>query len=177
MKDTYRISELAEKAEVTKRTIHYYVGRGLLPPPEGAGVGTTYNEEHLVKLMLIKQLQERYLPLDRIRNVITNMTLEEAKQHLAEPAMLPQPSNFLDQNTDHSDSEMTILQATTQSIVIADSLIDSHTLSALTDIRSSYIRCNIGLGIELHVPVELARDNPALIDNIEKYIRKLTSEK
>lgn len=40
--EQYRIGELAEKAGVTKRTIHYYMGRGLLPAPQGTGLGTTY---------------------------------------------------------------------------------------------------------------------------------------
>ena len=31
----YKVSELAEKAGVTKRTIHYYISKGLLLPPEG----------------------------------------------------------------------------------------------------------------------------------------------
>lgn len=166
MKDTYRISELAEKAGVTKRTVHYYVGRGLLPPPEGAGVGSTYNEEHLVKLKLIKQLQERYYPLDRIRNVITNMTLEEAKRQLADPGMLSKPTGALSGEADNNDAAT--LLATTKA---------NKTAAPLTDIHSSYVRCDIGLGIELHVPIELARDNPVLIENIEKYVRKLTSEK
>lgn len=32
----YKISELADKAGVTKRTIHYYISKGLLFPPEGS---------------------------------------------------------------------------------------------------------------------------------------------
>ena len=33
----YKVSELAEKAGVTKRTIHYYISKGLLLPPNGNG--------------------------------------------------------------------------------------------------------------------------------------------
>ena len=43
----YKVSELAEKAGVTKRTIHYYISKGLLLPPEGSGVNSVYNDEHL----------------------------------------------------------------------------------------------------------------------------------
>ena len=41
----YKVSELAEKAGVTKRTIHYYISKGLLLPPEGSGVNSVYNDE------------------------------------------------------------------------------------------------------------------------------------
>jgi DNA-binding transcriptional MerR regulator len=164
MKDTYRISELAEKAGVTKRTIHYYVGRGLLPPPDGAGVASMYREEHLLKLKLIKQLQERYYPLDRIRSVIVNMTLEDIKRQLAQP----NTASALSEEPDISNAEMITEMSTIQS--------NTKDLK-MSDIRSSYIRCKLGLGIELHVPIELARENSVLIENIEKYVRKLTSEK
>ena len=40
----YKVSELADKAGVTKRTIHYYISKGLLLPPEGSGVNSLYNE-------------------------------------------------------------------------------------------------------------------------------------
>ncbi|HEX2947591.1 MAG TPA: MerR family transcriptional regulator [Clostridia bacterium] len=78
----YRISELAEKAGVSKRTIHYYMGRGLLPPSEGAGLGTTYSDEHLYRIILVKKLQDAYLPLDEIRKRISGMTLEEVLDSL-----------------------------------------------------------------------------------------------
>lgn len=66
----YKISELADKAGVTKRTIHYYISKGLLLPPEGEGVNSTYNDEHLKRLQLIKKLQSEYMPLNKIREYI-----------------------------------------------------------------------------------------------------------
>ena len=55
----YKISELANKAGVTKRTIHYYISKGLLLPPEGNGVNSLYNDEHLQRILLIKKLQAK----------------------------------------------------------------------------------------------------------------------
>lgn len=66
----YKISELAEEAGVTKRTIHYYISKGLLLPPEGIGVNSLYNDEHLKRLRLIKKLQAEYMPLNKIREYI-----------------------------------------------------------------------------------------------------------
>lgn len=75
--NSYRIGELAEKAGVTKRTVHYYISRGLLPPPEGAGLATTYSDEHLYRIMLIKKMQDEYLPLDEIRRRIRSIALAD----------------------------------------------------------------------------------------------------
>lgn len=66
----YKVSELAEKAGVTKRTIHYYISKGLLLPPEGSGVNSLYNDGHLERILLIKKLQSEYMPLNKIREYI-----------------------------------------------------------------------------------------------------------
>jgi len=62
----YSIGELAELAGVSRRTIRYYVQRGLVPPPLGAGRGHYYTGEHLQLLLSIKLLQDRSLSLDEI---------------------------------------------------------------------------------------------------------------
>jgi DNA-binding transcriptional MerR regulator len=61
------ISELAERAGVTPRTIRYYVAEGLLPAPSGRGQRRAYSTEHLARLDLIRELKAAYLPLHEIR--------------------------------------------------------------------------------------------------------------
>ena len=72
----YKISELAEKSGVTKRTVHYYISKGLLMPPEGEGVNSTYTDEHFQRILLIKKLQEEYMPLNKIREYILENPLK-----------------------------------------------------------------------------------------------------
>lgn len=65
--EAFKLDELADKADVSARTIRYYVQRGLLSPPVFRGRDTAYNGGHLLRLRLIKRLQdERFLPLDAI---------------------------------------------------------------------------------------------------------------
>ena len=78
----YKISELAEKAGVTKRTIHYYISKGLLLPTEGSGVNSIYNDEHLERLLLIKKLQEKYMPLNKIREHILENPKEKVEEKI-----------------------------------------------------------------------------------------------
>ncbi len=80
----YKISELAEKAGVTKRTIHYYISKGLLLPPEGSGVNSVYNDEHLERLLLIKKLQAKYMPLNKIREYILENPKEKVEEKIEE---------------------------------------------------------------------------------------------
>jgi DNA-binding transcriptional MerR regulator len=65
--DPYSLSDLARLADVTPRTVRYYVALGLLPSPEAAGPATRYGEGHLARLRLIRRLQRDHLPLAEIR--------------------------------------------------------------------------------------------------------------
>jgi DNA-binding transcriptional MerR regulator len=63
---TFGIRELVQASGVPRRTIRYYVQRGLLPPPEGRGRGHFYRESHLETLLRIKELQGRGQRLSEI---------------------------------------------------------------------------------------------------------------
>lgn len=80
----YKVSELADKAGVTKRTIHYYISKGLLLPPEGSGVNSLYNDEHLERILLIKKLQSEYMPLNKIREYILENPKEKVENETKE---------------------------------------------------------------------------------------------
>lgn len=80
----YKVSELADKAGVTKRTIHYYISKGLLLPPEGNGVNSLYNDEHLERILLIKKLQSEYMPLNKIREYILENPKEKVENEAKE---------------------------------------------------------------------------------------------
>lgn len=74
---TYKLHELAEEAGVAPRTVRYYVQRGLLPAPEFRGKDTAYGREHLLRLNVIKRLQQAHLPLDEIQARLANITEAE----------------------------------------------------------------------------------------------------
>jgi len=63
----YTLTDLAKLADVTPRTIRFYIAQGLLPSPEQQGPRTTYTDEHLERLRLIKAFQAGHLPLAEIR--------------------------------------------------------------------------------------------------------------
>jgi len=62
----YGIAELAERGGVSRRTVRYYVQRGLLPPPTGVGRGKHYTEAHLEALVRVRELQESGVALAEI---------------------------------------------------------------------------------------------------------------
>jgi DNA-binding transcriptional MerR regulator len=91
--DPYILADLARLADVTTRTIRYYVAQGLLPSPEAAGPATRYGEGHLARLLLIKRLQREHLPLAGIRVRLERMGDEEVRALLdATDGVAPDPS-------------------------------------------------------------------------------------
>src|SRR5438552_8225207 len=79
------INDLAKRADVTTRTIRYYVEQGVLPPPE-RGRPAEYTEEHVGRLALIRRLKEQYLPLEEIRDMLHRLSGEQIEAFLAEHA-------------------------------------------------------------------------------------------
>jgi DNA-binding transcriptional MerR regulator len=65
--DRYSLTELADVAGVTPRTVRYYLAQGLLPAVGQSGPGAKYDDRHLARLRLIRRLQAEHLPLAEIR--------------------------------------------------------------------------------------------------------------
>lgn len=101
---TYSLDELANEADVTPRTIRYYIAEGLLPPPLSPGRNARYTQEHLNRLRMITQMKARYLPLKEIRRTLTTMSPEQIRRRTArapraramESRSAPEPSSTQD---------------------------------------------------------------------------------
>ena len=65
--ERYSLTELADLAGVTPRTVRYYLAQGLLPAIGQTGPGSKYDDGHLARLRLIRRLQADHLPLAEIR--------------------------------------------------------------------------------------------------------------
>lgn len=74
---TYTLTDLAKLADVTPRTIRYYITQGLLPSPGQQGPSTRYDDSHLELLRVIRKLQNAHFPLAEIRARLRTITDEE----------------------------------------------------------------------------------------------------
>lgn len=66
----YRVTELAERAGITVRTLRFYRERKLIPPPRREGRIAWYNDHHLARLRTITALLERGHTLGGIAELI-----------------------------------------------------------------------------------------------------------
>ena len=64
----YNIETIAKMCGISRRTVRYYVQRGILEPPEGGGRGAYYTEKHLEHLKQINRLAEQGVPLMHMKS-------------------------------------------------------------------------------------------------------------
>lgn len=120
-KKLLRISELAERAGVSKSTIKHYVNDGLLPSPVKTSKNMAYYDESCVeKIRFIKKIQkERFLPLDVIKRLIDSgksydeeLELSKAilKSHKISPGSIPVRESKIERLTGYPLDKIHILE-------------------------------------------------------------------
>src|SRR5687767_13869359 len=69
----YTIDELAAVSRVSSRTIRFYQSAGALPKPQIKGRVAYYGPEHLERLKLVAELQDRGLQIKAIGELVGQM--------------------------------------------------------------------------------------------------------
>ena len=71
------IDELADRVGLTRRSIRFYVQRGLLPPPLGLGRGRHYDQRHVEAVRRVQELQAAGHSLDAIGQILAGSEAPE----------------------------------------------------------------------------------------------------
>jgi len=77
------IDELAARTGLTVRTIRFYAGQGLLPPPVRRGRVGYYSAPHRMRLEFIRELQDYGYTLAAVERVLARIPFEVAPGDLA----------------------------------------------------------------------------------------------
>ena len=93
---TMTLADLTEAADVSTRTVRYYIAEGLLPPPDGAGPSSVYTAGHLARLRLIQRLKAAYWPLKEIRRRLAGLSDAEVERALLEMDSAPEAPAYAD---------------------------------------------------------------------------------
>lgn len=78
----YTLADLERESGASGRTIRYYISLGLLQPAYGRGKMATYDSDHLLRLQLIQRLKEDHLPLNDIREKLSQLSSEDVARVL-----------------------------------------------------------------------------------------------
>lgn len=70
MEQEFGITELCTLADLSARTVRFYIQQGIVSRPTGEKKGAKYNKSHLDQLLSIKKWQAAGLSLERIRELL-----------------------------------------------------------------------------------------------------------
>ena len=128
------IDELAAAGGVNRRTVRYYIQRGLLAAPFGVGRGKHYGPEHLRRLIEVRTLQENGASLDQIRSHYpVLMRRSESRPRISASA------NYRAVNEASADPR---------------ALADPHVLAPPLANAQAWLHLAIAEGVELHVQLD-----------------------
>jgi DNA-binding transcriptional MerR regulator len=186
----YTLSELANLAGVTPRTVRYYLAQGLLPAVGISGPGAKYDDAHLARLRVIKRLQQEHQPLADIRRQLETLDDAAVLAIAAEPApVTPPPDSALDYirrvtAPTHDVAEPLLRRAYAPRLMSADisaSTAPPPTPDQLPDAtlrleRSQWERLSLGPDVELHIRRPLPRSTSKRVDRLVEIARDLLEE-
>jgi len=79
----YSIADLEDETGFNPRTIRYYISEGMLTPAHGRGKSATYDKDHLLRLRMIKDLKDQFLPLEAIKQRLDDLDTDDLESHFA----------------------------------------------------------------------------------------------
>lgn len=150
------LRELCRRADVTPRTVRYYIQQGLLPAASSSGPGAKYGRPHLDRLLLIKRLQQAYLPLAEIRKQLES--LDETSLRRAAR-----------QSTPGSNDALEYIRA----LRLRAAAGSAAPRLTSTPHRSQWERINLGTSVELHIRRPLAREDSRKVAKLIELVRQL----
>lgn len=188
---TYSLSDLAKLADVTPRTVRFYISQGLLPSPGQAGPGAHYSDEHLERLRLIRKLQRANMPLAEIRAQLGTLP-DDQLQAMADAVPDVQDSavdyirDILDSPVSYARAAMPPPRAVPMPLahpteVHAPSSAPRPAMTPRSSSlpepdRSQWERVSIDPDIELHIRRPLTRHNQKRVERLIRIARDLFEE-
>lgn len=81
--ETLSVDELAARVDMSVRTVRFYAGRGLIPPPRREGRNGYYGPDHIARLELVKELQAHGFTLSAIEGYLEKIPASATPEQVA----------------------------------------------------------------------------------------------
>jgi DNA-binding transcriptional MerR regulator len=183
----YTLTELADLAGVTARTVRYYISQGLLAVDVSPGPGPKYDDTHLARLRLIKRLQREHQPLADIRRQLASLDDAAVLTIAAEPAPAPPADSALAYIRRVTAPTQQVSEAPVHSFRISEPSprLNQALMSAAPPPapdqaarleRSQWERLSLAPDVELHIRRPLPRSTAKRVDRLIEIARDLLSE-
>lgn len=185
--ERFGLTELADVAGVTPRTVRYYLAQGLLPAVGQSGPGSKYDSGHLARLRLIRRLQTEHLPLSEIRRRMDGLADDDIRSLAGNAAPAPPTESALD----YLRSVLAPADPSAPSPAphaVAERLDEPYAPTPSTSAaapeapsaqpieRSQWERIVLASDVELHIRRPLARAQNKQVDRLVTIARELLEE-
>ena len=167
------IQDLSDRTGTPVRTIRFYVTERLLPGPEGRGTATTYTENHLLRLRLIRALTGRHVPLADIRSRLEQIPDAELAKVLAEEEQIVVAESVAEESSPR-EYISTLLNRAREAKKESSPSKSRKQSSQLES--EEWRRVKIAEGIELHYTAEAEREEAQAIRQIVEEARNITGK-
>jgi DNA-binding transcriptional MerR regulator len=81
--ETLSVEALAQRVGMSVRTVRFYAGRGLIPPPRREGRNGYYGPDHIARLELVRELQAHGFTLAAIEGYLDRIPADASPQDVA----------------------------------------------------------------------------------------------
>lgn len=169
------LAQLCDAADVTPRTVRYYIQQGLLPAPETRGPGAHYHEGHLARLRLIKRLQREHLPLGEIRKRVAKLSDDQIESLMQSAPGKRDPSalGYIRELLAGSAPQLTRAGGL---MTLPRLSLGSRQTPPPQPARSNWERTTLTPDIELHVRRPLTREQNRSVERLLEFARELFAE-
>ena len=187
--DPIDLAELSARADVSVRTIRYYIQQGLIPSPESRGPGAHYTAEHLDRLRLIKRLQREHLPRAEIRRRLEGLGVDEVRKLAEEIPDRPHSSarDYIRGVLSEPPAKLRAAEDAVSFAVAAMAPVTAGMGGSLRDVakpmraprppaRSQWERITLAPDVELHLRRPLSREQNRQVERLLEAARVIFEE-
>lgn len=177
--ETMSVEQLASRVGMTVRTVRFYAGRGLIPPPRREGRNGFYGPDHIARLELVRELQGHGFTLSAIEGYLENIpstaTPEQVALHrtLLAPWMADRPEEL-----DRSALELRAGRALSDDdleMLIALGVVEPTPAEDVFQVAPAHLAVGIQF-IETDMPIEVALASRKIFEDAGKAVAREITE-
>ncbi len=160
------VEQLAARVGMTVRTVRFYAGRGLIPPPRREGRNGFYGPDHLARLELVRELQAHGFTLSAIEGYLEAIPVDATPEQVALHRTLLAPWNpDLPESMERAALETRAgrdLSDDDLEILVAIGVIEPTPVENVFRVAPAHLAVGIGF-LEAGLPIEAALASRRLI--------------
>ncbi len=159
--DTLSVEQLASRVGMTVRTVRFYAGRGLIPPPRREGRNGYYGPDHLARLELVRELQAHGFTLSAIEGYLEQIPADASPEQVALHRTLLAPwTPEMPETLDRSALETRAGRPLTDDeleILVAIGVVEPTPTEDVFRLAPAHLAVGIGF-LEAGLPIDAAHD-------------------